>query len=429
MVDENSKTKKNLTNEYQLDTSIEIMVVLAIEMPFWIPIESGEYSPKKNCKVKIRNDLWYVATANLVDGPIDQAFDYIVNEVQVDDNAFLERFTGKTAQYYHKKKMKTTFTRSLSFIPYRGKVTAQPISEEWQHQIIQVAFGLLEQQSKLEELLDDINLFIDHYCTLISPQNQSLEVRRVNYYETMVNVRLDVKTEHFHYIYRTKIAPDMKMSDVPFPPFRVCSDHDLDMFRRTIRDLKEPSFHQLHWFRALNHKREKRYLEALFDAAVTLETLVHLYLTPQYPLKNDRERTIGKKRGLAGWVKDLKPQGLTEEGGNVAELWKLRNEIIHEQKLLSEEDIQTIRKGIHSLGKVRAYLLKTVALDVLNLESKFSSFLEPIPQGRVTSGLVGKLVAMEFGWRREKDHYQIVIVPSDKSSLRDRIRRWLRRKS
>jgi hypothetical protein len=323
--------------------------------------------------------------------------------------------------------MKTTFTRSLYFIPYRGKVTAQPISEEWQQQINQVAFGLLEQQSKLEELLDDINLFIDHYCTLISPQNQSQEVRRVNYYETMINVRLDVKTEHFHYIYRTKIAPDMKMADVPYPPVRVRSDDDLDMFRKTIRNLNEPFFHQLHWFRALNHKREKRYLEALFDAAVTLESLVHLYLTPQYPLKNDRKNAIREKGGLAGWVKKLKPQGLTGECDNVAKLWTLRNELVHDQKLLSEEDIQTIRKGIQSLREVRTYLLKTVAPNVLNLESRFPSFLEPFQQGWAASELIGKLVALEFGWRREKDHYQIVIAPSDKSSLRDRIRRWLGR--
>ena len=422
MVDEDSKTKEDLTNEYQLDKSNKIIVVLAIEMPFWIPIKSGEYSLKKNCKVKIRNDLWYVSTANLVDGPLDQPFDHIVNEVQVDDKAFLERFTGKTAQYYHKKKMKTTFTRSSFYYPVKGRVTAQPFSKEWQHQINQLAFGWLQRQSVLEQFLNDINLFIDLYCTLIIPKNHSREVRRVNFYETMVNVLLDVKTEHLHYIYRTKIAPDMKMADVPYPSFRVTRPEILDLFRNTIQNLGEPAFHQLQWANTLNHNREKRFQEALVGAAVTLESLAYQYCSARN-LSYEKE-TNGI--GLAGWIRELSPPGLEEQCEDVAKLWKLRIGFIHKRKLLSEKDIEAIKKGIKSLDQVRTYLLKTGDPDVLSLENRFSSFLEPFQQGQATSDSIGKLVAMEFGWRREKDHYQILIVPSDKSSLRDRIRRRLR---
>lgn len=96
-------------------------------------------------------------------------------------------------------------------------------------------FGLLQQQSRLEEFLDDINLFVDLYSTLINPHNPSREVRRVNFFETMVNVRIICKTEKYLGIIITKVTPDLKMAGLPFPAFRVKSNEELSKFRETIQ--------------------------------------------------------------------------------------------------------------------------------------------------------------------------------------------------
>jgi len=413
MRDEEIKLGENKTKEIELDLSKEIIVDLAIELPFWIPIKSGEYDLTNDRNARIRNDLWLVSITNIIDGPVDQPFDHIVNEIQVIDKEFLEKKARGNTQYFHKRKMKTTFTRSFSITPMKSVISAQPPSEVWQQQIDQLVFGLLEQQSRLEEFLDDINLFIDLYSTLINPQNPSREVRRVNFFETMVNVRILCKTEKYHGKVITKVTPDWKMIELPFPSFRIKGSEELSEFRETIQSLDSPALHQLQWVKALNYRREKRYQEALIHAAITLESLVHLYLSAQGLSKKERKNVLKKAEGLSGWLRKLKPQGLVEECENVAELRKLRNKVVHEQKILSETDIELIRNGIQSLALVRTYLLRTGKPDILKLENKFSSFLERVELGQATGEKIGQMVQMKFGWRREKDCYQTTIDPAE----------------
>jgi hypothetical protein len=395
--------------EIELDPSKEIIIDLAIELPFWIPIKSGEYSLKGDRSARIRNDLWLVSITNIVDGPVDQPFDHIVNEGQVTDKKFLQNLIRGHARYYHKRKMKTTFTRSLSIIPMKGAISAQPPSEVWQQQMSQLVFGLLQQQSRLEGFLDDINLFIDVYSTLINPQNPTREVRRVNFFETMVNVRMICKTEKYLGVIITKVTPDLKMAGLPFPAFRVKGNEKLSEFREIMRNLDGPAFHQLQWVKSLNYKREKRYQEGLIHTAITLESVVHLYLSAQGLSKKERKKVLKKAEGISGWLRELKPKGLVEDCENVAELWKLRNKVVHEQKILLGNDIEQIQKGIQSFALVRTYLLHTGKSDVVELESKFSSFFEQVELGQAKGAKIGQMVQMKFGWRREKDCYQTLI--------------------
>jgi hypothetical protein len=308
--------------------------------------------------------------------------------------------------------MKTTFTRSIPVPSLKGVVSAPPPTETWQLQIGQLVFGQIEQQSRLEEFLDDINMFIDLYSTLINPQNPSREVRRVNFFETMVNVRIICKTEKYHGEVITKVTPDWKMIDLPFPSSRVKGDEELTEFRDTIQNLDSPAFHQLQWVKALNHRREKRYEEALIHAAITLESLFHLYLSAQGLSEDERDIERRNAKGLAGWFRKLRPKGLVEECENVAELWKLRNKVVHEQKILSQKDIELILNGIQSLAIVRTYLLHTGKPEILKLENKFTSFLVRVELGQATGAKIGQMVQMKYGWRREQDCYQTLIEPA-----------------
>ena len=108
--------------------SPDISVFLSIELPFWVSIESGVYSLDSGTDFKVCNDYWLVATGNLVDGPFDKPFEYIVNETRVDDQDFLDRITGESGNYYHKKKMKTTFTRGL--VIQQAKISAEVRTEK-----------------------------------------------------------------------------------------------------------------------------------------------------------------------------------------------------------------------------------------------------------------------------------------------------------
>lgn len=401
---------KDLTKKLQLDSSNSIIVVLAIELPFWIPIKSGEYNLMNDRMVKVRNDLWLISIANIVDGPIDQPFDYIVNEMQVADKEFLERKTRGTAQYFHKKKMKTTLTQAFTIVPIKGVITAKALSKEWQRQIDQVVFGMINQEAMLENFLDDTNLFIDQYSTLINPQNPSREVRQINFFETAVNARIIFQNEEFHYENITKITPDLKMADLPFPSFKVGKSEKLRAFREKMQNLNKPAFHQLQWVKVLNYRRERRYQEALLGAAITLETLVHLYLKAQdTSWEKEMEKLERKNRGMATWIRILQPQGLVDECEEVSKLWLLRNEVVHEQRILTEDDVELIRNGIQSLERLRPYLLHISNPDLLKLENQFSSFLEKILLGEAASDSIGKLVLLKYEWRREQDCYQTVV--------------------
>ncbi|MFW9958258.1 MAG: hypothetical protein ACFFCT_09305 [Candidatus Odinarchaeota archaeon] len=82
--------------------------------------------------------------------------------------------------------------------------------------------------------------------------------------------------------------------------------------------------------------------------------------------------------------------------------------MVHKEKVLTNEDIELVKSGVQSLALVRNYLLQESKPEVLQLENKFKSFLEPIEQGRSVSPQIGRIVLLEFGWRKEKDCYRVV---------------------
>jgi len=389
-------------------STTDIIAILSIELPFWIPIESGDYTLVNKRILKLHNDFWLVSVGNIIDGPFDAPYEFIVNEVQVTDQEYLERITGKAAKYYHKKKTKTTFTRAFTITPKNGALSAQEGTENWWQQLNRVVFSLISFD-KYDELLSDINSFLDNYSTIIITSNHYREVRRVSFYETMLRILVWADTGEFRFLYHTQLAPDIRMADVPFPHFRVRRIGESRIFEETIQAIEIPSFHQLQWAKALNHNREKRYQETLLSASITLETLTYLYLAAQgFKSKSERNAEIKNKGGLAGWIRALKPSNMAEECKEVASLWSLRNDVVHKQKKLLEKEIEVIKKGIQSLSKLRGFLLERIDPDLLKLEGRFSAFLEPIPIGTTTSESIDGKAPIRIEWRREKDHYQTI---------------------
>ena len=127
-----------------LDLKNQTDIYLAIELPYWIPIKSFDYILSNNRTIKVRNDLWSVSSANIVDTPNDFSPEFIVNEEQVEDDAFLEKKVVGEKQYFHKRKMKTTFTRSLTIMPKKGVVNAPSLSDKWIQQLTQTVFSILQ---------------------------------------------------------------------------------------------------------------------------------------------------------------------------------------------------------------------------------------------------------------------------------------------
>jgi len=391
----------------ELDTSNETIVSLAIELPYWIPIKSGEYTLQNNKSIKVRNDLWLVSTGNIADNP-DPFPDFIVNEEQVIDSDFLKKKTAGRSQYFHKSKLNTTITRTRSIIPLKGVISATPLSDEWVDQLERAVFGILQQQSVIEGFLEDTNLFINLYSALISPQNPSREIRQVSFYETMIHVRIICRTDSFHFENLTRTTPDWKMVGQPYPPSRIRNHRELKAFKETLQLCAPPEFHQLEWIKTLNYHREKRYQEALLHATITLETLTHIYLSAKgVTSRTKRKQVIRKANGLAGWLLSLNIKGLKDECANVADLRKLRNDVVHKEKVLTREDIERVKSGIQSLALVRSHLLQTGKPEVLQLESKFKTFIEPVELGKAVSTNIGQMVPMRFEWRKEKDCYQV----------------------
>ena len=111
-------------------STTDIIAILSIELPFWIPIESGDYTLTNKRILKLHNDFWLVSVGNIIDGPFDAPYEFIVNEIQVADQEYLERITGKAAKYYHKKKTKTTFTRAFTIAPTNEALSAQEGTEK-----------------------------------------------------------------------------------------------------------------------------------------------------------------------------------------------------------------------------------------------------------------------------------------------------------
>lgn len=384
-----------------------IIVSLAIELPYWIPIKSGKYTLQNGRAIKVRNDLWMISTGNIIDDSVDPPSDFIVNEEQVTDKAVLENRARGQARYFHKRKMNTTFTRYHPDILPEPLLTATTPSAEWRGQLHNVVFGTLQDQSILDEFLKDANLFIDLYSTIISPQNPSREVRSVSFYETLIHLRIVCRTEHFHFEDLSRISPDWKMAGQPYPPSRVGTHKDLKVFKDTIVSCSPPEFHQLEWIKTLNFGREKRYQEALLHATITLEALAHIYLSAKGISSRKKRKKVINAEGLADWLLGLNIKGLTDECENVAELRKLRNDVVHREKILTEEDIELIKSGIQSLAHVRVFLLQSGKPEILELENKFISFLEHVELGKASSDSIGQMIQMKFGWRKEKDCYQV----------------------
>jgi hypothetical protein len=236
------------------------------------------------------------------------------------------------------------------------------------------------------------------------------------------------KVGDLEYSYPTKVVPDYNMIDLPFPLFCICDEDNLKLLRNILESLEEPSFHQLQWIKTLNHIREKRYQEALLSAAVALEALVYNYLEVK-----GLERTIG----IAAWVTTLveplskyfsKVNPTSEyvdywvryTCDHVAKLWRLRNSVVHERRILEKRDYQLIQDGITSLENLRKFLLNTVNPDLLNLESRFTSILKPVQIHEEPVDHLYPMVTIELNWRRELDCYQNpVFAKSDDSKSDD----------
>jgi hypothetical protein len=398
------------------DYSHKITSTQSIELPFWIPIRSGEYKLPQNRKITIRNDFWLVSISNLVDGHLDRTNEFIVDEIQVSDNEYLERITEGNAQYYHKRKMKTTIVTDVRHIPPEGLITAEPGSESWKEQLHRM---LRDAGRYMHNFLHDINQFIDYYQSLVCISNQATEVRRVSSFDTMVRVAVSVEIGDVRYSFPNVYAPDFRMANLPFPQYQVRDDQILVQFQDTLETLDAPSFHQIQWIRTLNHVREKRYQEALLSASLTLEALVYSSVE-----NNGLPReTIKDSGGIAPWILGLE-KPLSEyftqfdrypykyqhwsktTCQSVAKLWRLRNDVVHRQKTLSSQDHRPITDGIASLSHLRHYFLSSIIPELLELENQFSSFLEPVPFSEDLIEYPGQIVTVNYEWRREQDRYR-----------------------
>jgi hypothetical protein len=398
-----------------IDKTHEITLTHSIELPFWIPIKSGEYKLPKNKKIKIRNDLWLVSIANIVDDPLDYSYEFIVDETQISDDECLKRITEGRARYFHKKKMKSTIIRDLRLYPFEGVFSEEPGSDTWKEQVQKAAFSG-SPMYRIQEMLDDTNEFIDYYSSLISVNHQAGEMRRVSLYETMLRIFITAKVDDLEYSYPTKVVPDYHMADLPFPLFCIRDENRLTSLRDALESIEEPSFHQRQWIITLNHLREKRHQESLLSASVTFEALVHNYL---------EVKKLKKPKGLANWV--TKPElakQLSEYFSSlnrafeevdywtnwtcekIAALWRLRNSVVHQRRILTKRDSQLIEEGITGLGNLRTFILNTVNPDLLDLEKKYESILEPVQIDEKQTEPLSNLVTIKFDWRREIDCYQ-----------------------
>ena len=397
------------------DYSHKVTVTHSIELPFWIPIKSGDYRLPNHKMVKIRNDLWLVSIANVVDGFEDEPHEIVVDETQVSDREYLEKITEGRARYFHKRKMKTTFDFNLALIPPEGLFSAEPGSEDWKEQIQEA----VSNTSFPDWILDDINRFIDYYCSLISVSHQAREVRRVSSYETMARLLVNVEIDELQYTYPTTFFSDINMVELPFPLFCIFDNQKLVMLQNSLESLEEPSFHQLQWIKTLNYIREERYQEALLSATLALEALAYSYLS----VKGYPEKQIYTSGGMANWVKgiacafskyikqvdsslDYVDSRAKSMCNSVARMWFLRNKVVHNQKILTRVDFRDIRDGIESLGNLRSYFLNEINPNLLQLELQFESILDPVPIRREPIDPFGQRFTVKYEWRKELDCYE-----------------------
>jgi hypothetical protein len=148
--------------------------------------------------------------------------------------------------------------------------------------------------------------------------------------------------------------------------------------------------------------RESRFQEAAISCAVVLEALAYQY----WDKKTIRKRRGKDKRGgMSPWLRQLNHPTLQNEFNDAADLWLLRNEIVHDQKLLTNDDIELIMRGLKAMGKLRWFFLDKIAPEQLKISKRFAGFFEQTP---ITSEKpkVGKFLPVSIQWRRETDHYE-----------------------
>jgi hypothetical protein len=385
---------------------VDITITLSAELPFWIPIKSGTYNLRNGRELRLRNDFWIVSVTNFIDGPANQPFEYIVNEHQVFDHNYLKFISQGKARYFHKEKMKTTFTRAFSVVPKPGIITAQIKSEEWWQQIFEVVFRLVGWDA-YNEFLSDINSFIELFSTIIGVSNPSTELRRISFFDTMLRVMIIAIEGEDKLIHLTRVVPDIERLNQPFPFYRVRKLEDLKRFKETLQIAEPPVFHQIQWAKALNYLREQRHQEALLSADLVLDALVYRYHTAIGLSKKQMKRL--RRDGLSNVVRALDFPELVRECRDVADMRDLRNEVVHEEKVLMEEDRASIRAGIEGLKLLRSRLLQESGSGLIELEQSFHLFLERIPIGRSTSDPIDKMVEMRIELRREHDCYRTAL--------------------
>jgi len=383
----------------KLDQSKSFGVILAVELPFWVSIESGEYNLPNEQELKLRNDLWLLSIGNIVDDPPNMISFFIMNEEQIENQDILSRLIVDSP-HHHKRKMKTTLTCSLSIIPYKGTITANPNSDEWIRQIEKVTMNVVNHE-KYHAFLQDINTFIDYYTTIIGPASTFGELRHVGFFDVKFRILLIIDNNGMRTLRSLTVTPDIRMADIPYPPFRVCKEGNSQRFREAIKKSNPPVFHQREWARILNHFREGRMQEALLSCAIVLEALSYAY----WGKKAIQARKEGIKRGIAGWLRSRMHPKLQDEFDKTAELWDLRNVLVHDQPQLTEKDFQIIKAGIKTMGQLRPFFLQKIAPHEIDLRKEFAAFLEPTYMITADES-VGKSVPIAIQWRREKDHYE-----------------------
>lgn len=378
----------------KLDYSRTFFVAFAVELPFWISIESGKYKLPNGRELNLRNDLWLLTLGNIVDDKPDDLGFLILNEKQINNQALHDRLVGKSS-HYHKRKMKTTLTRPIDIVPIKGALTAQPGTKEWSDQLETVVMKVVPFE-KHQELLDDINSLLDYYVAIISPALTFGEVRRVSFYDVMLRIIINEQAGGTVYYYSLNQTPDIRMADIPYPPFKVRVKGHSERFRETLETLKAPAFHKLQWAQTINHMREGRFQEALLSSAIVLEALAYRYWS---------EKEMKGKKGMANWLRRLDHQHFQKEFNAAADLWSLRNKVVHKQRALISKDIKVIMVGIRALGRLRKFFLKKLGPEMLKIEKDFSSFLEPTYL-IASKNAIGKNVPVAIEWRREADHYE-----------------------
>jgi hypothetical protein len=290
--------------------------------------------------------------------------------------------------------MKTTLTRPMEIIPKQGAITEKTGTPEWIGQV-EMVLGTTIPFEKHIEMLADINSLIDYYVSIINPVLSFGDVRRVGLFDVMFRVLIQVKADAATYLHTLRYTHDIKTANLPYPPYKVKVKGDSKRFKEAMLISNTPAFHQIQWAQVINHIREERPREALLSCAILLEALAYQYWT---------EKERGKK-GMALFLRSLDHPTLQNEFNDAANMWSLRNKVVHKQHVLIQEDVMIIMAGIRALSKLRSFFLEKIGSEMLKIGKKFTKFLEPIHPVPVKEP-VGKFMPLKIEWLREEDHYE-----------------------